>query len=209
MCLHRWATDNQARLFGASRYHPRPVNTPWSVREEVAKQMVLLQPKTRVAPSRLVEGIDGVYLETPLKHAELTGSVGNTPPADLGEARAQRTGETRIAGGPSAHAAWLSLLPSASASGLSLSVGASSGLSSSDGVVLLKYSGIIMTVEMHLEFSLLYYCPTAVRCTALDYTEKGRKYEFVIVGDPVSHAAIINDAKGTGQPGTHRDIWPT
>jgi hypothetical protein len=59
------------------------------------------------------------------------------------------------------------------------------------------YGGAVMSNEMHDRFDAKYYCPTAVRCTTLDYLKAGKTIETTILGDPTRAACIINDALGS------------
>jgi hypothetical protein len=59
---------------------------------------------------------------------------------------------------------------------------------------LLFYPGMLMTETLFSQFSEEYYCPTALELPALAWKNPaGELQRFLIVGDPTSAGAIIND----------------
>ena len=59
---------------------------------------------------------------------------------------------------------------------------------------LLYYSGLLISSELYQRFCAQYYCPTGLELPALAYKDAaGRRVEMLIIGDPTSLAAIIND----------------
>ena len=60
------------------------------------------------------------------------------------------------------------------------------------------YSGLIMSDRLLHEFVQKYHCPTAIKCSHLDYVRKnGDRVTCNVVGDPTCAAAMFNDARGT------------
>lgn len=67
-------------------------------------------------------------------------------------------------------------------------------------VALLFYPGLLMTDAMFELFNSKYYCPTALELPALGFVDaSGIKQKMLIVGDPTSHGAIINDGVRSGK----------
>jgi hypothetical protein len=70
-------------------------------------------------------------------------------------------------------------------------------------IPLFYYPGLLLTHQLHTLFSEEYYCPTSLEIPVLDYTdEDGSAVKMMIIGDPTSTGALINDArksKLTGQ----------
>jgi len=59
---------------------------------------------------------------------------------------------------------------------------------------LLYYPGLLVTTELFNEFSQEYYCPTGLELSSLGYKdENGQSVGIVIIGDPTSLGALIND----------------
>jgi hypothetical protein len=69
---------------------------------------------------------------------------------------------------------------------------------------LLYYPGLLMTERMHSRFSQEYYCPTSLGLPALAYVDpvSHLPQPMLIVGDPTSHGAIINDGVRSGMEGS-------
>jgi hypothetical protein len=69
-------------------------------------------------------------------------------------------------------------------------------------IPLLYYPGLLMTEQMYALFHAKYHCPTALEVPALGYEDSTRtRHEVLIVGDPTSHGAIINDGVHSGKAG--------
>jgi len=72
---------------------------------------------------------------------------------------------------------------------------------------LLHYPGLLMTEALFQQFAEEYYCPTALELPPLTWTDAaGEQHRFLIVGDPTSAGAIINDgpfSQCAGQRLTH------
>jgi hypothetical protein len=68
---------------------------------------------------------------------------------------------------------------------------------------VLYYSGLLMTESMHSRFSQQYYCPTSLALPSLISVNPVTKVQqsMLIVGDPTSHGAIINDGVHSGFEG--------
>jgi len=67
---------------------------------------------------------------------------------------------------------------------------------------LLLYPGLLMTEELYTEFSRSYHCPTALDLPALkNHPANKSRASILIVGDPTSHGAIINDGVKSGCEG--------
>ena len=62
-------------------------------------------------------------------------------------------------------------------------------------VPVLYYPGLLVTAPLLERFNAEYYCPTALRLPSLDYKPSGSSHpvEMMIIGDPTSPGAIIND----------------
>ena len=61
---------------------------------------------------------------------------------------------------------------------------------------LLYYPGLLVTAELYEQFCKKYHCPTGLELPALRYKPDEKKPEVVdvlIIGDPTSPGAIIND----------------
>ena len=72
------------------------------------------------------------------------------------------------------------------------------------------YPGAVFTVQQHELFAKQYYCPTAVRVPLLEYLDsKGKKVEFVILGNPSCDGPITNDARGTSKNGQRNEHFAT
>ena len=68
---------------------------------------------------------------------------------------------------------------------------------------LLYYSGLLVTSALFKLFVEQYFCPTALELPALAYTnKKGAKVIMLVIGDPTSLGALINDGK-FGRDGTN------
>ncbi len=63
------------------------------------------------------------------------------------------------------------------------------------GRSLCYYPGLLVTERLYNIFSRKYHCPTALEIPALTYREPGDDEDkpMLIIGDPTSHGAIIND----------------
>ena len=67
---------------------------------------------------------------------------------------------------------------------------------------LLLYPGVIMTEELFVQFTKEYHCPTALELPALSLHPANKdRLKMLIVGDPTSHGAIINDGVKSGHAG--------
>jgi len=72
---------------------------------------------------------------------------------------------------------------------------------------LLYYSGLLMSEQMYQQFHAEYYCPTALELPALAFLDNsGQRQNVLIVGDPTSHGAIINDGVHSGLEGQLRSV---
>jgi hypothetical protein len=61
-------------------------------------------------------------------------------------------------------------------------------------VLLLFYPGLLVTTEMYESFFEQYYCPTGLALPALRYTNTANEVvDIVIIGDPTSPGALVND----------------
>jgi len=67
------------------------------------------------------------------------------------------------------------------------------------------YPGLLITEKLHAKFSKQYYCPTSLELQALTYREpdESNARPLLIVGDPTSHGAIINDGVRSQQRGEY------
>lgn len=75
---------------------------------------------------------------------------------------------------------------------------------------LLLYPGLIMTEELFAKFVREYYCPTALELPALSrHPANKERLTMLIVGDPTSHGAIINDGVRSGHAGRRTDAVVT
>jgi len=65
------------------------------------------------------------------------------------------------------------------------------------------YPGLLITERLHAKFSRQYYCPTSLELQALTYQEpdESAAHPLLIIGDPTSHGAIINDGVRSHQRG--------
>jgi hypothetical protein len=69
-------------------------------------------------------------------------------------------------------------------------------------VPLVYYPGLLMTDRMYQQFNQRYHCPTGLGLPVLNFVDpSGKEVEVLIVGDPTSHGAIINDGKRSGHTG--------
>jgi hypothetical protein len=70
-------------------------------------------------------------------------------------------------------------------------------------VPLLHYPGLLVTDALFSTFVQDYYCPTALGLPALKWKDPatGEVIRFLIIGDPTSKGAIINDGPVSGRPG--------
>lgn len=66
------------------------------------------------------------------------------------------------------------------------------------------YPGLLVTDQLHELFAEQYYCPTSLELKALKWKEPGdnQARPMLIIGDPTSHAALINDGVRSGAAGT-------
>jgi hypothetical protein len=65
---------------------------------------------------------------------------------------------------------------------------------SSQEVRLLYYPGLLVTNALYQSFYEQYYCPTGLGLPALAYTDAdGQLVKMVIIGDPTSAGALVND----------------
>lgn len=67
------------------------------------------------------------------------------------------------------------------------------------------YPGLLITEKLHVKFTKQYYCPTSLQLKEIRYREPGAATArpLLILGDPTSHGALINDgvrSKQHGQP---------
>ena len=60
---------------------------------------------------------------------------------------------------------------------------------------LLYYPGLLTTDKLYQSFHDQYYCPTGLGLPPLAYKEGGKTVDIVIIGDPTSLGALINDGK--------------
>lgn len=61
---------------------------------------------------------------------------------------------------------------------------------------VLWYPGLLVTDELYEKFHKQYYCPTGLALPALKYKdESGNEVKMVIIGDPTSPGAQINDGQ--------------
>lgn len=70
---------------------------------------------------------------------------------------------------------------------------------------LFLYPGVLMTEELYNRFSQQYYCPTALEVPALNYKVNRdgfeTKVEMLVVADPTSIGALLNDCSISGRIG--------
>jgi hypothetical protein len=68
---------------------------------------------------------------------------------------------------------------------------------------ILLYPGLLMTETLHGLFVTQYHCPTALELPALTWTDTGgEEQKMLVVGDPTSPGAIVNDGVKSGRQGT-------
>jgi hypothetical protein len=68
---------------------------------------------------------------------------------------------------------------------------------------LLLYPGLLMTETLYSLFVTQYHCPTALELPALTWTDTGgEEQKMLVVGDPTSPGAIVNDGVKSGKLGT-------
>jgi hypothetical protein len=66
---------------------------------------------------------------------------------------------------------------------------------------VLYYPGLLVTAPLLEKFNEQYYCPTALRLPSLDYKAgNGPRVEMLIIGDPTSPGAIVNDGTPCNVP---------
>jgi hypothetical protein len=68
---------------------------------------------------------------------------------------------------------------------------------------ILLYPGLLMTETLHDLFVTQYHCPTALELPALTWTDaQGEEQNMLVVGDPTSPGAVVNDGVKSGKHGT-------
>jgi hypothetical protein len=65
--------------------------------------------------------------------------------------------------------------------------------------LLMPYGGLLITEKLYEAFSKRYYCPTGLEIPALAYQDGDKEVKVLVIGDPTSQGAIINDGK-VGRP---------
>jgi hypothetical protein len=73
-------------------------------------------------------------------------------------------------------------------------------------VPLLYYSGLLMNEAMYQQFADEYHCPTALELPSLAYTDArtAQRHKMILIGDPTTAGAIINDGVYSGLEGQFR-----
>jgi hypothetical protein len=61
--------------------------------------------------------------------------------------------------------------------------------------LIMGYGGLLITDELYEIFSRQYYCPTGLEIPALSYERDGITMKVLVIGDPTSMGAIINDGR--------------
>jgi hypothetical protein len=64
---------------------------------------------------------------------------------------------------------------------------------------VLYYPGLLVTEQLFMAFQQTYHCPTALDLPALDFNS----HRVLVIGDPTSEGAIINDGVHSGLEGEH------
>ena len=76
--------------------------------------------------------------------------------------------------------------------------------------LLLLYPGLLMTDTLFHLFVSQYNCPTALELPALSWkTPQGEHHKMLIIGDPTSPGAIVNDGKKSNKAGTCAELIRT
>lgn len=63
---------------------------------------------------------------------------------------------------------------------------------------LIPYGGLLVTPTLYERFSKQYFCPTGLQLDSLEYEENGRTVPMLLIGEPTSLGALINDG-GVGR----------